>query len=338
MGFNHRASDPRQSANVPDGCGWSGRTGDAKVTGYMTDTYIPAPPATRSLHPAGPHVSSVAWGMWRFAGDDVRAAEARLIAALDVGITLFDTADIYGPDNNEPFGAAETLLGRVIAQNPTIAERMVIATKGGISMGVPYDSSSPYLASAIDASLKRLGVERVALWQIHRPDMLTHPAETARALEDAHRAGKIGAIGVSNFKPSQVDALIAHSAFPIVSSQIELSPLAIAPLTDGTLDQVMSRGMTVLAWSPFAGGRLNAPSGRRAETVATALDVKAAEYGVTRAAAAWSWVMTHPSKPIPIVGTQSPQRIARIPDAFKVRWTRADWYTVLVASMGEPLA
>ncbi len=73
----------------------------------------------------------------------------------------------------------------------------------------------------------------MALWQIHRPDMLTHPAETARALSDAHAAGKIGAIGVSNFTPSQIDALAAHLPLPIVSTQPEFSPLAIGPLFDG---------------------------------------------------------------------------------------------------------
>ena len=303
----------------------------------MTTSTLPKPTATRALYHGGPTVSSVAWGMWRFAGDDVAAATARVSVALDAGVTLFDTADIYGPDNNEPFGAAEVLLGRVLTAHPALAARMVIATKGGISMGVPYDSSAAYLASAIDASLKRMGVDHVALWQIHRPDMLTHPAEVARALEKAHKAGKIGAIGVSNFTPSQVEALAAHSALPIVSCQPEFSPLAIAPLSDGVLDQAMARGMTVLAWSPLGQGRLGDPKDDRARAVAAALDAKAAEAGVSRAATAYSWIMAHPARPIPIVGTQTPARIAEIPDAFKPTWTRAEWYAVLVASMGENL-
>ena len=300
-------------------------------------TFLPQPAASRPLYDGGPEVSSVAWGMWRFAGDDVAAAAARVQAALDTGVTLFDTADIYGPDNGEPFGAAEALLGRVFAAHPTLKSKMVIATKGGISMGVPYDSSAGYLASAIDASLTRMGVDHVALWQIHRPDMLTHPAEVAAALAAAHKAGKIGAIGVSNFTPAQVEALAAHSALPVVSCQPEFSALAIDPLTNGVLDQAMARGMTVLAWSPLGQGRLGDPNDARSKAVATALDAKAAETGVSRAAAAYSWIMAHPARPIPIVGTQTPARIAEIPDAFKPRWTRADWYAVLVASMGAPL-
>jgi predicted oxidoreductase len=275
--------------------------------------------------------------MWRFAGDDVAAAEARIQAALDAGVTLFDTSDIYGPDNGEPFGAAEALLGRVFAANPTLAGRMVIATKGGISMGVPYDSSRDYLTGAIDASLRRMQVDHVALWQIHRPDLLTHPAEVGEALSAAHRAGKIGAIGVSNFTPWQLEAFAAHQSLPVVSCQPEFSPLVIGPLQNGILDQAIARRMTVLAWSPLGGGRLAAPTDDRARAVAAALDTKADEAGVSRAAAAYSWIMAHPARPIPIVGTQNPARIAEIPDAFKPRWTRTDWYAVLVASMGEPL-
>ena len=300
-------------------------------------TQLPSPLRQRPLYPGGPEVSSIAWGMWRFAGDDVAAAEARIQAALEAGVTLFDTADIYGPDNGEPFGAAEALLGRVLAGNPGLRGRMVIATKGGISMGVPYDSSAGYLAAAIDASLARMGVDHVPLWQIHRPDLMTHPAEVGEALLSAHQAGKIGAVGVSNFTPWQVEALAAHLPLPVVSCQPEFSPLAVAPLSDGVLDQALARGMAVLAWSPLGGGRLGQPADDRTRAVAAALDAKAQAAGVSRAAAAYSWIMAHPARPIPIVGTQSTDRIAEIPQAFIPRWTRSEWYAVLVASLGAPL-
>jgi predicted oxidoreductase len=300
-------------------------------------TQLPAPPARRPLYAGGPEVSSIAWGMWRFRGGDVAAAEGRVQAALDAGVTLFDTADIYGPDNGEPFGAAEGLLGRVFKANPGLKSKMVIATKGGISMGVPYDSSAGYIASAIDASLSRMGVDHVALWQIHRPDILTHPAEVGAALTKAHKAGKIGAAGVSNFTAAQVEALAAHCEIPIVSHQPEFSPLVVSALSDGVLDQALTRGMTVLAWSPLAQGRIAEPKDPRAVAVAEALDAKASESGVSRAAAAYSWIMAHPARPIPIVGTQTPARIAEIPQAYTPRWTRAEWYGVLVAALGAPL-
>jgi predicted oxidoreductase len=278
------------------------------------------------LGKSGLIVSPIAWGMWRFAGDNVSQARARVEAALAAGVTLFDTADIY---NSEAFGAAEALLGRVFAEDRSLRDQMVLASKGGIVMGVPYDSSEAYLTSAIDASLTRLGLDRIDLWQIHRPDMLTHPAETARALEAAVKAGKVGAIGVSNFTVQQTAALQAFLT--------EFSALALAPLSNGVLEQAMALDMAVLAWSPLGGGRLANPGDGRTRAVAALLDAKAADYGVSRAAAAISWIMAHPARPIPIVGTQTLERIAEIPQAFKPRWTRADWYAVLVASMGENL-
>ncbi|MBS0363610.1 MAG: aldo/keto reductase [Proteobacteria bacterium] len=298
---------------------------------------LPAPPQNRPLYPNGPVVSQIAWGMWRYAGDDLAAAEARVRAALEAGVNLFDTADVYGPDNGEKFGSAEALLGRVLAKSPDLKTRMVLATKGGINPGVPYDSSAAYVASAIDASLKRLGVEQVALWQIHRADFLAHPAETAGALAAAHKAGKIAAAGVSNFAPHQVEALAAHLPLPLVATQPEFSPLAVRPLFDGVLDQAMAKGIAVLAWSPLGGGRLGEPKDDRAHAVAKALDAKAAEAGVSRAAAAYSWIMAHPARPIPIVGTQRVERIAEIPQAYRATWTRAEWYQVLTASLGESL-
>ncbi|WP_152998758.1 aldo/keto reductase [Sphingopyxis sp. H115] len=299
----------------------------------MSD-FLPAP-ANVTL--AGRDVSPIAWGMWRFAGVDIRSARARIDAAFEAGVTLFDTADIYGCDTPGGFGSAEALLGEVFAEAPRLRDKMMLATKGGIIPGVPYDSSAAYLASAIDMSLKRLRTDHVELWQIHRPDLLTHPQEIARTLDDAHRAGKIGAIGVSNFTPAQTAALAKFLPVSVVSHQSEFSPLHLAPIFDGIFDQSMAEGMGFLAWSPLGGGRLGEPAEERTGAVAELLDAKAAEYGVSRAAATYSWVMAHPARPIPIVGTQSVERIKEIPQALAPRWTRAEWYSVLQTSMGKDL-
>src|SRR6201995_4579577 len=184
-------------------------------------------------------ISPIAWGMWRFRGEDVKAARGRVEAALEAGITLFDTADIYGPDNGEPFGAAEALLGRVFQQAPSLRQRMVLATKGGIRLGVPYDSSASYLRCAIDDSLARLDTERVELWQVHRPDILPHPQELARSLEDAHRSGKSAAIGVSNFSAAQTATLASYLTIPLASQQPQFSPLYLEPAQNGLLDQAV---------------------------------------------------------------------------------------------------
>ena len=300
-------------------------------------TYLPFSPDNRSLGKSGIAVSPIAWGMWRFAGDDVALARRKVEAALAAGVTLFDTADIYGPDNGEKFGAAEKLLGRVFAEAPDLRHQMVLATKGGIVIGTPYDSSAAYIEQAIDASLTRMAVERVELWQIHRPDILTHPAEIAEALEKARAAGKIITAGVSNFTVAQTAALQQYLSFPLASTQPEFSALALDPIKSGLLDQAIQMELAVLAWSPLGGGRIMDPADGRTREVAALLDAKAQEAGVDRAAAAISWTMMHPARPIPIVGTQTPERIAEIPDALKPRWTRAEWYAVLQASMGERL-
>lgn len=303
-------------------------------------------PERRPLGKSSLSVSPMAWGMWRFGGDDVKAAQARVEAALAAGINFFDTADIYGPDNGEPFGASEALLGRVFADSPGLRDQIVLASKGGIRMGVPYDSSPKYLRDAVEASLTRLGVERLDLWQIHRPDMLAHPAETAAMLDALVAEGKIAAIGVSNHTPGQTGALAKYLNAGVTTTQPEFSPLATAPLFDGTLDRAMKHGVAVLAWSPLGQGRLGDGDPRpgrmqakdeQTERTKAALAAQGAKYGVGIAAAAYAWIMAHPAGIIPIVGTQNPGRIAESTDAYKVRWTRAEWYGVLVASLGENL-
>ena len=298
------------------------------------------------LGKSGLHVSPMAWGMWRFAGSDVAAAQARVEAALAAGITLFDTADIYGPDNDEPFGASEELLGKVLAASPGLRGNMLLASKGGIRMGVPYDSSPAYLVEAVEASLRRLGVERLDLWQIHRPDMLAHPAEVAATLDGLVKAGKIGAVGVSNFTPAQTAALTKYLSSGLASTQPEFSALATAPLFDGTLDRAMKHGYGVIGWSPLGQGRLvggdprpgrGKPDDAQATRVKAALAAHAERCGVGVSAVAYAWVMAHPARPIPIVGTQHPARIAESADAYKVTFTRAEWYAILVASLGENL-
>ena len=108
-------------------------------------------------------------------------------------------------------------------------------------------------------------------------------------------------------------------------------------MTDGLFDQAMKHDVAVLAWSPLGGGRIAEPGTAQEHAVAAALDAKAQASGVSRTTAAYAWIMAHPAKVIPIVGTQNAGRIAEIADVFTVRWTRAEWYEVLVAARGEKL-
>lgn len=288
--------------------------------------------APRQLGKSGIHISPIAWGMMRFSGP-ANEARALVDAVLEAGVTLFDTADIYGPER----GGAESLLGHVFAEAPGLRDRITLATKGGIVRGIPYDSSAAGLEAAIDDSLRRLNTGRIDLWQIHRPDLLAHPQEVARAIEKAHALGKFHAIGVSNFTPAQTETLRGFLKMPIASTQPEFSPLAIAPLSDGTLDLALAQSLAVLAWSPLGGGRLGAPKSARDIAVATALDAVADEAGVTRAAGALSWLMVHPARPIPIIGSQNIEHVRDAMRALSVRWTRSAWYAVLAAARGAPM-
>ena len=300
---------------------------------------LPLPPASRTLGASGIAISPIAWGMWRLAENGRTAAEAaRLVhAALDAGITLLDTADIYGFDGTNGFGDAEALLGEVLAAEPGLRARMVLATKGGIMPPLPYDQSTDYLNAAIDASLRRLQVDTIDLWQVHRPDILAHPHEVARTLDAAVAAGKIRTLGVSNFTQAQTAALNHFLENKLVATQPEISPLRITCFENGELDQAMQFGLTPLAWSPLGGGSLLAPESARDKAVTAALQALADKAGVSLSVATYSWLMAHPAGIVPIIGSQNPARIAEGAAALAVRWNRADWYAVLVAARGERL-
>src|SRR5215469_18786551 len=174
----------------------------------------------------------LAYGTWRFAGTSVRDARAKIDAALEVGVNLFDHADIYGGA-----GAAEALFGKVLGEAPRLRDSILVATKGGIVPGVPYDSSAAHLRDAFEASLRRLRVDTIDLYQIHRPDLQAHPQEIADVLVRLREAGKLREVGVSNYTAAQFDALQQYLPFPIAAHQPELSCWAIAALRDGVLDQ-----------------------------------------------------------------------------------------------------
>jgi predicted oxidoreductase len=252
-------------------------------------------------------------------------------------MNLIDTADVYGLDwGGQGFGDAEKLLGSVLASSPALRDRMVLASKGGIMPGIPYDSSRRYLTEAVDASLSRLHVDRIDLYQIHRPDMFTHPEDLAGTLTGLVDAGKIGAVGVSNFTPSQTAALVSYLGDSVVSTQPQFSVNHLEPLRDGTLDQAMQLGLRPLAWSALAGGALATGHNIRTELMLE-IDALAARENVDRTAIALAFVLTHPSRPIAILGSQKPERLRVAIDALSVSLTRPDVYTLIEASEGEAL-
>lgn len=302
----------------------------------------------RSPRPLGKNGISafpIAYGCWRFAGTDVATARSKVDAALEVGIDLFDHADIYGCDGGGSFGDAEELFGRVLAEDPSLRDQMTIATKGGIVLGLPYDSSAAWIRQACEDSLRRLQIDVIDLYQIHRPDFLGHPAEVAATLVALKEEGKIREVGVSNYTTSQFRALQAHLPFPIATSQPEFSCWKHGALRDGMLDLCMETSTTPMAWSPFGGGIIGLTkdeaaqqeNGDRLAAMIEALDAVANEQSVARSAVALAWVLAHPAGIIPIIGTQRTERIKESVQALDVQLDRTTWNNILIAAQGEPL-
>ena len=288
-------------------------------------------------------VSPMAYGCWRFAGTDVKAAQEKIETAMGMGLSFIDTADIYGTDSPGGFGSAESLLGAVIKARPRLRHDMVLTSKGGIYPGVPYNSTKAYLVKACEMSLKRLHTDHLDLYQIHRADLLAPLAEVADALDTLRAQGKIREAGVSNFTTSQFRALEAHLDFPLATHQPEFSVMTLDPLFDGVLDQCQETGAKAMAWSPLAGGSLmqgratNPADQARLDAVISVLDRIAARDSVDRGAVALAFVMVHPAGVIPIIGTQTPARIEAATNAFRVKLTRPDWYQLIEARRGIPM-
>ena len=296
----------------------------------------------RRLGPDGVEVGPLALGLWRFTGTDVGQNAALIEAGLELGMNLVDIADVYGLDwGGTGFGSCEENLGAVLRARPDLRDRMVLATKGGIVPPVPYDSGAAAMRSACEASLARLGADRIDLYQVHRPDMFTHPAEVADTLDGLVADGLVGAVGVSNYTPAQTRALAGHLDAPLASTQPEYSAACLDALRDGTLDLCSEMGMVPLAWSPLAGGRLMAQAGEddggvRPELLAT-LDRLADRESVDRAAVCVAFVLAHPTAPVAIVGTQQPERLEAMQAALGVQLDRNDVYDIVEASEGQPL-
>lgn len=283
---------------------------------------------------ATPHEKRFAYGFWRFEEGDVETAITMLGLAREMGIDHIDTADVYGGASG--FGGAEKLLGAVRACAPALFDGATLATKAGVELGTPYNAGAQYLKAACEASLKRLGVERVDLFYIHRHDLLAHPEEVASALESLVASGKIAAIGVSNYTPSQLDALARHLTTSVCAVQVEISPLHVSPILDSTLDQAMRDGMAVAAWSPLAGGRLvEGTSEAQHVRVQAVLARIAAGYDVDATAVAMAFLQRHPAGITPILGTKTPSRLTAAMEGARINLSRREWYDILEASLGS---
>ena len=284
-------------------------------------------------------------GTWNVAEiDDKRRREAfaALDAALAAGYNHFDHSDIYAR------GECERIFGDYLKANRSVREKIIITTKVGIRWpkdtgpDAPhrYDFSAAYIQSSCEGSLQRLGVDTIDVYLLHRPDVLMNPDEVAGAFEKLKQQGKVRHFGVSNFTISQTALLQSRMRDPLVCNQIEVHPLHLAPLEDGTIDDLYQRRITPTSWSPVAGGRLGDPPSAASDApvrVMNALDAEAKSGGVSRTAVLLAWLLAHPAGILPIVGSRDPGRIRESVAADGVTLSREAWYRIYLAARGKPL-
>ena len=281
--------------------------------------------------------SRLVYGMWRLADDSdtsVKHVDAKINAALDQGITTFDQADIYGGYT------AEAVMGAAMKANPSLRQRMEIVSKCDIVIDAGrhsgarvkhYDTTAAHINASVDASLSEMGVDDIDVLLIHRPDPLMDHHETGAALDALVDAGKVRAVGVSNFRPWDWKLLQSAMRHPLVTNQIELSLKQIAPFTNGDLAFHQQHGHVVMAWSPLGGGDLMTASNELTHR----LDSIAKQSGVDRAAVATAFLLAHPAKITPVLGTNNLERISAISAAETVQLDRQDWFSLYEAALGS---
>ncbi|QPZ90935.1 aldo/keto reductase [Thioclava electrotropha] len=284
-------------------------------------------------------VSRIVYGMWRLADDaDTSPAHvrAKIDACLAQGITTFDHADIYGGYT------AEGVFGAAMREDPSLRDQMEIVTKCDIIVSAGrhshrkvkhYDTSRAHVEASVDASLRELATDRIDLLLIHRPDPLMDHHETGAVLDDLVASGKVRAVGVSNFRPWDWELLQSGMKTPLVTNQIEISLGCVSPFTNGDLAFHQRQAQPVMAWSPLGGGALMTGEGR----VQAVLDDIAQAQGVDRAAVATAFLLAHPARIIPVMGTNNLERIAKLSDALKVQIDRETWFRLYEAGLGQPV-
>ena len=287
----------------------------------------------------GHTISRLVYGMMRIKDAPDRSAAglcAKLQAALEVGITTVDHADIYGGYSHEEFfGAA--IRGTGLRDQIEIVTKCGIIYPGGPYGDVAmkhYDTTGAHIRASVDRSLRLLGTDRIDLFLIHRPDPLMDHHDAGAALDAVVRAGKVRAVGVSNFRPWDVGALQAAMQNRLAVNQIELSLAAVAAFGNGDIPHLQERGMVPMAWSPIAGARLMA-SADDPTPLERILDRIATAQGVGRAAVAVAWLLAHPSGIVPVLGSNQIDRIRAWPDALRVKISRVDWFDLYTAAIGH---
>ena len=287
----------------------------------------------------GLSLSRLAYGVWRLseaADTSAQAVAGRIQACLDQGITTFDHADIYGGYS------CEALFGAALRAQPGLKARMEIVTKCDIMLLSDqrpsnrvkhYDTSAAHVQTSVERSLQNIGVDAIDLLLIHRPDPLMDHHALGACLDSLIQSGKVRAAGVSNFMPWDMDLLQSAMKNRLVSNQIEISLMQTRGFVDGQIAHAQRLGVPVMAWSPLGGGRLFGQDAA-ALRLRPALQRLASAQGVDETAVAIAWLLHHPARIIPVLGTNDPARIARMQDALRVTLDRQTWFELYSLANG----
>ncbi|MCP4180945.1 MAG: aldo/keto reductase [bacterium] len=289
--------------------------------------------------------SRLAYGCMRITGDNktlsLQKGRQAIITAFEEGYTYFDHADIYAD------GKSEKLFGEVLKELPEMRSKIIVTSKCGVrhknfpNEGDPgrYDFSNDHIMHSVEGSLSRLGIEKLDILLLHRPDYLLNAEEVANTFHKLQFSGKVLNFGVSNFSPSQVALLQSFCDMPLIINQVEINIHNICTLTDGTLDQCQQMKITPQAWCPLGGAVYpawgNTFTEKDKKRIKTELESQAAKYNTDIWIIVLAWLLKHPSKIIPIIGSTNPQRIKIAKKALDINYSREDWYRLLEARNGN---
>ena len=291
------------------------------------------------LSSQGPEFSRIVAGAWRMA-DWNWSPQQRLSwikGCLDLGVTTFDHADIYGGYQ------AEAQFGAALALEPGLRRQMQLVSKTGIALVSSerpehriqhYNTRRQHIIDSAERSLSNLHTDHLDLLLIHRPSPLMDADEIAEGFHALHQSGKVHYFGVSNFSPRQFELI--NSRFPLVTNQVEVSPLYLDLLHDGTLDQMQQLKIAPMAWSPLAGGRLFA-TGERETRVREVLSSLASIGNAPADEAAYAWLLRHPARMLPITGSRKIDVIKKAVSACSLQMDEQDWFAVWQAASGHPV-
>ena len=288
-------------------------------------------------------LGDIVYGTWRLLDEEKEPSTAELAARLETcvesGIRYLDTAEIYG------LYRVEEALGKVFTENPSLKDCLGIVTKGGIDVPseeksharLPhYSATRDNLVACAEKSLKLLNVDVLDLFLVHRPDVLTHPEDTATGLQKLLDQGKICQAGVSNYTIHQFAALDELLDGRLATNQVEYSPLHMDPAEDGTFEQCIMQKVRPMAWSPLGGGALFDPDNSAGARLLEKLKELGEGYDLAPPdVLVYAWILAHPARPTVILGTNKTERIEQGVKAAEIELSRQDWYTIWEAAKGH---